>query len=180
MEADPNYTPYGEVDVLDPNFGDDSNGVSDFDNEYLYTGRRLDPVTGLQLNRNRFYASHLGRWSSRDMLEYLDGTNLYQYVNGKPTLLLDPMGTKGFGCGPWGAWGPWSPWTNVPNSSAGLCCYVRSRVRFRDCYVCWIWIPISDTEVTKAKCCTPNPKRIGCVFTYFTAFEKIETGEMCP
>ena len=43
------YTPYGEPTVLDADFSPDPNGVSDIDNEYLYTGRRLDPETGLQL-----------------------------------------------------------------------------------------------------------------------------------
>ena len=50
-----NYTPYGVVTVLDASFADDADNKSDIDNEYLYTGRRRDPETGLQLNRNRFY-----------------------------------------------------------------------------------------------------------------------------
>ena len=174
------YTPYGEVTVLDPNFSADADNKSDIGNEYLYTGRRVDPETYLQLNRNRFYHAGLGRWVSRDYLEYVDGYNLYQYGGSRVVIALDPMGTKAFGCGPWGAWGPWGPWTSVPSSTSGLCCYVRSRVRFRNCYFCWVWIPQSDTEVSKAKCCTPNPKRIGCVFTYGTAFESIQTGMMCP
>ena len=63
------YTPYGEVTVLDDNFSADSDGKSDISNEHLYTGRRRDPETGLQLNRNRFYASGLGRWVNRDPIE---------------------------------------------------------------------------------------------------------------
>ncbi|WP_218932090.1 RHS repeat-associated core domain-containing protein [Adhaeretor mobilis] len=64
------------------------------DNEYLYTGRRLDGSTGLQLNRNRFYASHLGRWVNRDPIGYDGGTlNLYEYVGGMPLMMLDPNGT---------------------------------------------------------------------------------------
>ena len=53
------YTPYGEVTVLDADFSADSDNKSDISNEHLYTGRRLDPETGLQLNRNRFYAAGL-------------------------------------------------------------------------------------------------------------------------
>ena len=49
------YTPYGEATVLDDNFAVDSDGISNVGNEILYTGRSVDPVTGLQLNRSRWY-----------------------------------------------------------------------------------------------------------------------------
>ncbi len=69
---------------LDLNFTNPATS-SAIDNELLYTGRRRDPETGLQLNRNRFYASHLGRWLNRDPIGYEGGTlNLYEYVNGMP------------------------------------------------------------------------------------------------
>ncbi len=89
------YTPYGEVTVLDADFSADADNKSDISNELLYTGRRLDPETGLQLNRNRFYASHLGRWVNRDPIGY-EGSewNLYEYVNGIPLNGLDPTGEK--------------------------------------------------------------------------------------
>ncbi len=66
-------------------------------NEYLYTGRRLDPETGLQLNRNRFYYAALGRWLNRDPIGY-EGSpwNLYEYVSGMPTIGLDPDGLDFF------------------------------------------------------------------------------------
>ncbi len=80
------YTPYGEVAVLDADYSADADGVSDIDNEYCYTGRRLDPETGLQLNRNRFYYAALGRWLNRDPIGYEGGSdNLYEYVSGQPT-----------------------------------------------------------------------------------------------
>jgi len=61
--------------------------------ELRFTGRRTDPETGLQLNRNRFYASHLGRWVNRDPIGYDGGTwNLYEYVNGMPLDGVDPSG----------------------------------------------------------------------------------------
>ena len=93
------YTPYGEATILNgaSDFGRDRSAVdtggSDILNEYLYTGRRLDPETGLQLNRNRFYASHLGRWVNRDPIGY-DGSwmNLYNYVTNRPSIALDPWG----------------------------------------------------------------------------------------
>ena len=68
------YTPYGEVTILDLNFLAVSGNVSTISNEHLYTGRRQDPgAPGLQLNRNRFYASGLGRWVNRDPIGYEGG-----------------------------------------------------------------------------------------------------------
>ncbi len=89
------YTPYGEVTVLDADFSSDADNKSDISNELLYTGRRRDPETGLQLNRNRFYAAGLGRWVNRDPADYFDSYNLYQYVLSNPTGLLD---ASGLGC----------------------------------------------------------------------------------
>ena len=87
------YSPYGEVTILNPNFDEDSNNTSDIENEILFTGRRLDPETGLQLNRNRFYHAKLGRWVSVDPILYRGGDmNLYGYVGGMPTGRLDSSG----------------------------------------------------------------------------------------
>ena len=88
------YTPYGEVTILDADFSADADNKSDIDNEYLYTGRRRDPETGLQLNRNRFYHATMGRWVSRDPIGYRNGSNLYGYVNGMPTYYVDPLGLR--------------------------------------------------------------------------------------
>ena len=86
------YTPYGEVTFLDANFANPATS-SAISNEYLYTGRRLDPETGLQLNRYRFYASHLGRWLNRDPILYIGSRwSLYEYVNGMPINATDPEG----------------------------------------------------------------------------------------
>ncbi len=88
------YTPYGEVTVLNPDFSAVTGNVSAISNELLYTGRRLDPETGLQLNRNRFYHAPLGRWVNRDPIGYGGGYNLYGYVGGQPTRYFDPLGYK--------------------------------------------------------------------------------------
>ena len=91
------YTPYGEATVLDINFSPVSGNTSTIDNEYLYTGRRLDPETYLQLNRNRFYHATFGRWVNRDPIEYFGSEwNLYEYVNGMPAVGLDPLGKNFF------------------------------------------------------------------------------------
>ncbi len=38
------------------------------------------------------YTPALGRWLQRDPAGYVDGVNLYQYVQGRPTNLVDPLG----------------------------------------------------------------------------------------
>jgi RHS repeat-associated protein len=86
--------------VLDADFTADSvndDGYSDIDNRHLYTGREREPENGLQLNRHRYYASHLGRWITRDPIEYESGLwNLYQYVASQPIKLVDPLGEDGY------------------------------------------------------------------------------------
>ena len=90
------YTPYGEVTVMDASFSPVTGNTSAIGNEYLYTGRRLDPETGLQLNRNRFYHATMGRWMSRDPIRYFGSKwNLYAYVKNNPNTNLDSFGLKG-------------------------------------------------------------------------------------
>ncbi len=88
------YTPYGEVTYLDASYAALATQASTIDNEYLFTGRRLDPATGMQLNRNRFYYAALGRWLNRDPAVYWGGLNLYGYVGGMPTRFVDPLGLE--------------------------------------------------------------------------------------
>lgn len=38
------------------------------------------------------YDPHHGRWLQRDPIEYVDGLNLYSYVEGRPATLSDPFG----------------------------------------------------------------------------------------
>lgn len=79
--------------MLDANFAVDADGVSDIGNTHFYTGRELDAETGLQLNRHRFYGSHIGRWLTRDPIGYDDRThNLYLYTDGSPVTRVDPDG----------------------------------------------------------------------------------------
>jgi RHS repeat-associated protein len=87
------YTPYGVVTYLDDEF-DNPSTASTIGNEYLYTGRRRDAETGLQLNRNRYYHAQLGRWLTRDPIGYLGGSSLYGYVGEMPTRYTDYRGLK--------------------------------------------------------------------------------------
>ena len=75
--------------------GDAPQGIG---NDRTYTGRELDPETGLQLNRFRFYHQQLGRWGHRDPIGYSDGLNLYEYVASRPIIQLDPSGERPVKC----------------------------------------------------------------------------------
>ncbi|MEM6328828.1 MAG: RHS repeat-associated core domain-containing protein [Planctomycetota bacterium] len=92
------YSAYGAPTILDADYALDStadDGLSDIGNEHLFTGRRTDPETGLQLNRYRYYHASLGRWVSRDPIGYSGGgMNLFRYVDGMPANATDPGGLR--------------------------------------------------------------------------------------
>jgi len=91
------YDVYGKFHVLDPNFSDDADNITDFENAYLFTGRRVDILDSgsltIQYNRNRYYSYNLARWLTHDPLDYVEGMNLYRYVRSNPVNLADPSGT---------------------------------------------------------------------------------------
>jgi RHS repeat-associated protein len=75
------YTPYGESVAL----GDDEG------NAIQYTARENDQ-TGLYFYQARYYDPVLKRFISEDPIGLLGGGNLYAYVYGNPTGLVDPEG----------------------------------------------------------------------------------------
>ena len=98
------YTPYGEVTYLEPDFDVATTQESIVDNTHLYTSRERDEESGLQLNRNRYYYWVLGRWNTRDPIGYDGGTSLYNYVDNQVAFYLDPFGfahQQGDGCFGW-------------------------------------------------------------------------------
>jgi len=78
--------------VLDADGSADADGLSDIENPYAFTGRRLDLESGLMQYRNRYYHTGLGRFISRDPEGYGDGYGLHVYVSGRPTHGQDAMG----------------------------------------------------------------------------------------
>ena len=65
--------------------------------EFIFTGRRFDPETSdaatqMYYYRARYYSPVLGRFISRDPIDYAGGMNLYEYVGGMATGAVDPNG----------------------------------------------------------------------------------------
>ncbi len=96
------YDAYGGQVVYEPGlngvveFGGDDDitvgGVSAVGNPYLYTGRRLDGATELYYYRTRYFDSVHGRFLQRDLIGYMTGLALYQYVGSNPFNWLDSFG----------------------------------------------------------------------------------------
>jgi RHS repeat-associated protein len=61
-------------------------------NPWRYTGRRLDPETGLLYYRARYYAPDIGRFIETDPVGSADFPNLYAYVHNDPVDGSDPSG----------------------------------------------------------------------------------------
>ncbi len=81
---DAEYEAFGEISR--------SNGSIDF--KALYTGRELDPDTGLYYTNARWYDPQLGRFITEDPAR--DGNNWYAYVNNNPMAYTDPTGLLSF------------------------------------------------------------------------------------
>ena len=63
-------------------------------NPWMFTGRQFDEETGIYFYRERYYDPVKGRFLQRDPLEYMEGINLYEYVQGRVITLVDPYGLK--------------------------------------------------------------------------------------
>jgi RHS repeat-associated protein len=90
------YGDYGQVSIM---AGDGTpRAESQYDNRHAFTGRLLVP--GLTLDdgsqileyRHRYLHTATGRFVQRDPLGYVDGMNLYQFVQTAPLTLTDPYG----------------------------------------------------------------------------------------
>lgn len=73
------------------NLTSETNGA--VDHVFGYTGRYLDPVTGLQWNLNRWYDPAVGRWMSEDPIGFeATDFNLYRYCGNSSLVHVDPTG----------------------------------------------------------------------------------------
>jgi len=87
-------------------FSGDETATDDPKCQFIFTGRRFDPETSnattqMYFYRARYYSPVLGRFISRDPIDYDGGMNLYEYVGGMATAHGDP---SGFGVGSFISW----------------------------------------------------------------------------
>jgi len=64
----------------------------DIGNDGGYAGYRWKSNINLYEVRHRFLDPHLGRWTRRDPLGYVDGMTLYEYVGSRALKWVDPTG----------------------------------------------------------------------------------------
>ena len=83
------YHPYGTTA-----YAAGRGGVEVSGKRYRYTGKERDEETGLYYHGARYYAPWLGRWTAADPAGLADGTNVFAYVRGSPTVLRDPNGRE--------------------------------------------------------------------------------------
>jgi RHS repeat-associated protein len=59
---------------------------------YRFTNKERDDETGLHYFGVRYYAAWLGRWTSSDPGDFVDGLNMYVYVRNNPVNGVDELG----------------------------------------------------------------------------------------
>ncbi len=84
------YDGYGNTTIYDNTFTPLANSA--IGNPYMFTGRRLDPESGLYFYRARSYDPVHGRFLQRDPIGFIDGMNLSAYVLNNPINYVDPSG----------------------------------------------------------------------------------------
>jgi RHS repeat-associated protein len=83
------YYPYGST-----SYQAVDQGIQAAAKRYRYTSEERDEETGLNYHRARYYALWIGRWTSCDPLELVDGTNVYVYALDSPIGLTDTSGRQ--------------------------------------------------------------------------------------
>jgi len=120
------YDAYGQVQVLAPNY--ELRTTSLYANAYSFTGRELDTLDAgrrtLMYYRARTYDPETGRFMQRDPLEYVESTNIYEYVMSCPIGSLDPFGERTI-----------AHEGNLPQNPAGFSVYYRVSISVSECPV---------------------------------------------
>lgn len=85
-------------DFIGSAFGSHPAQASGLDLELRFPGQHHDPATGLHYNYFRDYEPGTGRYVQSDPIGLEGGINTYAYVEGRPTMMVDPLGLKGWYC----------------------------------------------------------------------------------
>jgi RHS repeat-associated protein len=86
------FDPYGMRSIYEANWT--AAGSSAYFWVIGQQGLMSDEESGHIYNRMRCQHPGLGRFLSRDPAGYFDGSNLYEYLTGRPTVLRDPSGLQ--------------------------------------------------------------------------------------
>jgi RHS repeat-associated protein len=87
------YDAFGKRNVFDADFT--AKTGTEFDWNRAFTGQVIDTETGLMLYRERYYNTELGRFVSRDPIEYdSNPVSLYTYIFNYSFGLTDPFGLE--------------------------------------------------------------------------------------
>ena len=89
------------------------------DQPYTYTGREFDQETGLYYYRARYYDSTIGRFLQKDPI-FNPGFQIYGYVEGIPTLFIDPYGLRA---------GPKHPRVSTKCRSSDSCSTLQGKIQ---------------------------------------------------
>jgi RHS repeat-associated protein len=73
-------------------FGKVTGSSGSLTNPFQYTGREMDPETGLYYYRARYYDAAIGRFISGDPLGFMGEDNFYSYSDNDPQNAIDPSG----------------------------------------------------------------------------------------
>lgn len=84
------YYPYGSTSYQAVN-----STVEVSAKQYRYIGQERDEETGFYYNEARYYVPWIGRWTACDPGGVSKSLNPYEYVNGRPTALVDKSGFQG-------------------------------------------------------------------------------------
>jgi len=85
------YDAYGKPTIYNAGFSQ-MYDESQYDNSYMFTGRRYDPETGNYYYRHREFDTYTGRFLQHDPIGYIDGLNLYEAFKSNSILYTDPFG----------------------------------------------------------------------------------------
>ncbi len=88
------YDAFGNTTIYDKDGSEITPSSTNYlENPYAFTGRELDPETGLYFYRARYYDPNVGKFISEDPIGIDGGDfNLYRYVRNNPLNFTDPTG----------------------------------------------------------------------------------------
>ena len=87
------YDAFGKVIIYDKDGNEITPSSSNYlETPYAFTGRELDPETGLYFYRARYYDPQTGRFISEDPVKFEGGPNFYVYTENNPINRIDPFG----------------------------------------------------------------------------------------